>query len=166
MHTDNNTPLWEYSSSSPEITQALGRWLGQQLQGGEIFLLDGNLGAGKTCLTSGLAQGMGIGEPTISPTYIILRSYDAPSGLTLHHFDFYRLSGSEDLETVEFEDCLNDESAVVIEWPERCPEVYDEYSLRLELHTPKEQPESRTIRAYPGVLPIEDSLKMLPTEFP
>lgn len=123
----------EWVSPNEEATIELGRRLGQACRGGEIILMEGPLGAGKTCLAGGLAEGLGIGEPAVSPTYVIMRSYSGSRGLTLHHLDFYRLGGDEDLETVGLEDCLTEDAVVLIEWPSRCPGAMEAYTLMLEL---------------------------------
>lgn len=141
---------WEYTTEDESQTQALGRWLGKSCQGGEILLLEGPLGAGKTCLTQGIAQGLGVDQPTASPTFVILRSYPGRCGLTLHHLDFYRLGGDEDLETVGVEDCLGPRSVIVAEWPDRCPGAFEDFTLWLRL-TPLDS-RRRRLQAYAGAL--------------
>ncbi len=146
--------LWELVSDSEEETLALGRRLGEVCSGGEILLLDGPLGAGKTRLANGLAQGLGIMQPVISPTYVILRSYTGSRALTLHHFDFYRLGGDNDLDTVGVEDCLDDDSVVLAEWPGRCPGAFDEFTLALQIDPIGEN--ERRIIAWAGALAGEE----------
>lgn len=143
-------PLWQYLSPSEEATIELGRRMGAACRGGEILLLDGPLGAGKTCLAGGLAAGLGIDEPAVSPTFVILRSYRGRRGLTLHHFDFYRLGGEDDLDTIGWEDCLTDDAVVLVEWPERCPSLFENYTLALKLEVAGEA--SRRIAAWAGTL--------------
>lgn len=149
-------PLWRFASPSPEATQALGENIGRILKGGEVILLEGDLGAGKTCFTSGLARGMGVVEPAVSPTFVILRSYDATGGLTLHHFDFYRFSGEDDLDTVGYEDCPGDEAVVMVEWPERCPSVFSDATLVVKLTVTGA--ETRHIEAWAGDRPLTTDL--------
>lgn len=143
--------IWEWVSPSEEATIELGRRLGRACQGGEVILLEGPLGAGKTCLAGGLAEGLGIAEPAVSPTYVILRSYAGARGLTLHHLDFYRLGGDEDLETIGLDDCFSEDSVVLIEWPSRCPAVFEEFTLLMELEPAGES--ERRIRVKRGPLP-------------
>ena len=158
--TSSDPPvLWEITSDNHSETQRLGRTLGRRMAGGEIILLDGPMGAGKTCLTGGLAEGMGIAEPLVSPTYVIMREYDAESGLTLYHLDFYRLSGSVDLDSVGLEDCYGERSVIVIEWPSRCPDALSEFSLALQMD--HAGPETRVIQALAGSARLDDSLKRL-----
>ena len=134
MQTD--APDWFLESDGPERTEELAASLAHRLRGGEIILLHGPLGAGKTCFAGGLASALGITEPAISPTFVLLRSYGAPPtperrGLTLHHLDFYRLEGDRDLETLDLEECLGEETVVIVEWPERCPAAFPAFSLEL-----------------------------------
>lgn len=143
--------IMEWVSPNEEATIELGRRLGQACRGGEIILMEGPLGAGKTCLAGGLAEGLGIAEPAVSPTYVIMRSYTGARGLTLHHLDFYRLGGDEDLDTVGLEDCLTEDAVVLIEWPSRCPAALEEYTLLLELEPVGES--QRRLRVTEGPQP-------------
>lgn len=147
----NLTLLCEFVSHHEEETLDLGRRLGRACQGGEVLLLEGPLGAGKTCLAGGIAEGLGIGQPAVSPTYVILRSYTGSRGLTLHHLDFYRLGGDEDLDTIGLEDCFGEESIILAEWPSRCPHAFPEFTLLLQIEAAGE--ESRRMRVYRGNLP-------------
>src|SRR5690554_2454901 len=116
-----HAPLWRVETTDEAQTAALGEQLGRACRGGEIFLLDGPLGAGKTCFSGGVARGLGIDEPAASPTFVIMRAYTGRRGLRLHHFDFYRLGGDDDLETIGYEDALAADAVVLVEWPIRCP---------------------------------------------
>ncbi len=100
-----------------DATQRLGRLLGQLVQAGDVLLLQGDLGAGKTTLTQGLAQGMDIADRITSPTFALLHEYEGR--LPLFHFDLYRLD-APDLSQLGFEEIWEDgHGVVVIEWPER-----------------------------------------------
>ena len=81
------SPLLRLVSHSPQDTQDVGRLLGQQAEAGDIFLLTGALGAGKTCLTQGIAWGLGVGGYARSPTFVIVTQYRGR--LTLHHLDLF-----------------------------------------------------------------------------
>ena len=116
-------PDWVFESAGPEATRDFARAIGAKLKGGEIILLRGELGAGKTCFAGGLAEGLGISEPAISPTFVILRSYLGSRGVTLHHIDFYRLAGG-DLETLGVEDLESEDAVILAEWPEQCPGAF------------------------------------------
>lgn len=114
-------------SESPQDTYNLGKFLGENLQPGDLVALCGELGAGKTCLTQGIARGLGVPEEyrITSPTFTIINEY--PGRLTLYHFDLYRLTGVADLDEIGYEDCFNDGGGVVVmEWAEKIKEVLPE----------------------------------------
>lgn len=146
-------PLWEMICRDEEATLELGRRLGEACRGGEVFLVEGELGAGKTCMANGVARGLGIDEPTASPTFVLLRSYRGTRGLTLHHLDFYRLEDPDEVETIGLDDCFADDAVVYIEWPDRLPEAVDAWTLRLRLEQVDES--TRRVRAWSGPLGAE-----------
>ncbi|MBT5410171.1 MAG: tRNA (adenosine(37)-N6)-threonylcarbamoyltransferase complex ATPase subunit type 1 TsaE [Phycisphaerae bacterium] len=105
--------------ASEQETIAFAKEFASQLQGGSILLLDGDLGAGKTCFVRGLCEGLG-GDPSqvSSPTFAILQEYTIEDGLTLIHIDAYRLSGEEELESIGWDEYVADQNVVIaIEWP-------------------------------------------------
>ena len=110
-------------SDSPQETYNVGKLLGENLQPGDLVALCGELGAGKTCLTQGIASGLGVSEEYLvtSPTFTIINEY--PGRLTLYHLDLYRLSGVQDLDEIGYEDCFTDSGVVVMEWAEKVKEV-------------------------------------------
>lgn len=103
--------------------KTLGRAIGQALAGGEVIELVGDVGAGKTTLTKGLAEGLAITEPIQSPTFTISRVYDARDGLRLCHYDFYRL-GEAGIMGDEISEIMQEDSTItVIEWAGAVNEV-------------------------------------------
>ena len=113
-------PTGEWLAHSPEETFALGVQIGGALQGGEVLLLSGPLGAGKTILTKGLASALGLDpEEVTSPSFTLVNPY--AGRLSLYHIDLYRLAeGPSAAHAVDLDELLSDESAViVIEWAER-----------------------------------------------
>ncbi|GHU15294.1 tRNA (adenosine(37)-N6)-threonylcarbamoyltransferase complex ATPase subunit type 1 TsaE [Spirochaetia bacterium] len=112
-------------TSSPEETLALGERLAPHLCPGSVVALRGGLGAGKTCLTKGIARGLGIREEVTSPTYTIISEYGGtmfPYGkLPLYHIDAYRLTGDDDFANLGGEEMLYGSGVAVIEWSERIP---------------------------------------------
>ena len=106
-----------YVTHDPESTEALGRQLAAQLKPGDVIAFFGDLGAGKTAFTRGLAQGLGITEPVTSPTYTIVNEY-LSGGMPLFHFDMYRLESSEDLFDIGWEDYLARGGVCAVEWSE------------------------------------------------
>lgn len=118
MNTDSET--WTISTDSPEATQELGRRLGELLQPGDVVALVGPLGAGKTVLVKGVAQGLGTDDPARrvhSPTFVLVSEY--PGRLWLYHVDAYRLAGPEDLEAIGIGELLAGEGVTVVEWADR-----------------------------------------------
>ena len=116
----------KHISKSAEVTQKIAKEFALTLKGGDILLLHGNLGAGKTTFMQGIAEGLGITQSIISPTFIIMREYevrmkDEGSRINmLYHLDLYRINSDSDLVTLGLEEIFQDKNAIVaIEWPER-----------------------------------------------
>jgi tRNA threonylcarbamoyladenosine biosynthesis protein TsaE len=113
-------PTGQWISRSPEETQSLGARFGSSLRGGEIILLSGQLGAGKTLFVKGVAQSLDVPEDEVtSPSFTLVNHYTGR--LKLYHIDLYRLNeGAQAAYAVDLDELLMDESAViVIEWAER-----------------------------------------------
>ena len=109
-------------TGAPEETQALGRILGEQIVPGDVFLLTGPLGAGKTCLTQGIAWGLGVTEYARSPTFVIMTRYRGR--LTLHHFDLYRINDPLEAWDLGLDEQLFGDGACVVEWADRAEDVF------------------------------------------
>ncbi|MBQ1371328.1 MAG: tRNA (adenosine(37)-N6)-threonylcarbamoyltransferase complex ATPase subunit type 1 TsaE [Oscillospiraceae bacterium] len=107
----------EFITHSAAETEQLGAKLAALLQGGDIVAYRGDLGAGKTAFTRGLARGLGITEPVTSPTYTLVNEY-LTGRLPLFHFDMYRLRDAEDLFDLGWEDYLNRGGVCAVEWSE------------------------------------------------
>ena len=121
-------------SSSPEETEAIGRDLGLALKPGAVVALTGGLGAGKTCLTRGIAAALGIDENITSPTYTIVSEYPAGArGIPLYHIDAYRLSGDEDFENTGAGEYVGTGGVTIIEWSDRIPRSVPPDALRIEI---------------------------------
>ncbi len=109
----------EIEVTSAEAMQALGEELASSLKIGDVLMLHGDLGAGKTTLTQGIASGLGVDGAVQSPTFTLVREHRARE-MMLYHLDLYRLSDPEELENLGYEVYLDPEDGVsVIEWPER-----------------------------------------------
>lgn len=103
---------------SEQETEALARALAETLKAGDILALDGDLGAGKTAFTRGLAAGLGYPGRVQSPTFTIVNEYDG-GRLPLFHFDLYRLTSPEELFDIGFEDYLDRGGVCCVEWSEK-----------------------------------------------
>ena len=107
----------DFISHGAAQTQRLGMRLGELLEAGDVILLEGGLGAGKTVLAQGIAQGLGIEDPVTSPTFTLIHQY--VGRLTLYHADLYRLAGDSDAAAIGLEEYLYGDGVTVVEWPDR-----------------------------------------------
>ena len=114
----------DYITTSPEETEALGAALGRIIPAGTVLAYRGDLGAGKTAFTRGLARGLGCGETVTSPTYTIVNEY-LGGRLPLFHFDMYRLSSADDLFDIGWEDYLDRGGVYAVEWSENVAEAME-----------------------------------------
>jgi tRNA threonylcarbamoyladenosine biosynthesis protein TsaE len=104
------------TSSGPDDTRAAATRLGPLLVSGDLILLGGDLGAGKTTFTQGVARGLGIDEPVTSPTFTLLRSYPGRKGLRLLHADVYRLDHLQEIVDIGLPELLDEGAVAVVEW--------------------------------------------------
>lgn len=119
------------TSHSPEQTQRLGNLLGELAEPGDVFLLIGNLGSGKTCLTQGIAWGLGVKEYAFSPSFVIVREYHGR--LNLYHIDFYRLDRIEEIVDLGLDEYLYGNCVCVVEWAERGLAVLPRKNMTIQL---------------------------------
>lgn len=117
-----------YVSTTTEQTIALGQILGKLLQAGDVLVLTGDLGAGKTQLTKGIAAGMGVTDDVTSPTFTIEMVYEGTT-MPLYHFDLYRLNDPDQLEDTGLYDALESDGPTIIEWGEQFAEQIGERTL-------------------------------------
>ncbi len=115
----------EFLSSSPEETEKIGFALAQRLTPGTVIAYQGDLGAGKTAFTRGLARGLGAQEQVTSPTYTIVNEY-LSGRLPLFHFDMYRLADAEALFDIGWEDYLERGGVCAVEWSENVAEALED----------------------------------------
>lgn len=122
-------------TKSVQETRKYGQKLAQKVKNGGVVALYGDLGAGKTTLVQGIAQGLGIKQRIISPTFIIVRQYDR-----FWHVDLYRLGSFEEAEAVGIEEIIKDkQNIVVIEWPEKAEKILPEHYIELRLKAISEE---------------------------
>ncbi len=112
-------------------TRSVGSALGGLAVAGDLILLVGALGAGKTCLAQGIARGLDIAENVVSPTFVLLREYEGR--LPLYHLDFYRLNSIEEVASLGIDDYLSGPGVCVVEWADRGLEVLPEEHLLVEM---------------------------------
>lgn len=109
-------------TNSPEETFEEGRKLGQTARPGEIYMLNGDLGVGKTVFTQGVAAGLGITEHINSPTFTIVQVYES-GRLPFYHFDVYRIGDIEEMDEIGYEDYFFGNGLCIVEWAERIKEL-------------------------------------------
>ena len=127
--------------------QRLGVSIGQAVSGGEVLELVGDIGAGKTTLTKGIAKALDINEPIQSPTFTISRVYDSPRGLRLAHYDFYRL-GEAGIMGDEIREVVDNDSVVVVEWAGAVDGDLPEDRLVIKITATSE--EERLVECHPS----------------
>ena len=117
---------------SPEETFSFARRIGEKAQQGEVFVLTGDLGAGKTVFTQGFAAGLAITEPVNSPTFTILQIYEG-GRCPLYHFDVYRIGDICEMEEIGYEDCFYGEGVSLIEWGDLIEEILPEQYTKVTI---------------------------------
>ena len=121
-----------YLTNSPEETENLGETLAGRLWAGAVVAYTGDLGAGKTAFTRGLAHGLGIEDRVTSPTFTIVNEYEG-GRLPLFHFDMYRLSSSEELYDIGWEDYLARGGVCAVEWSEIVDDALEADCIRVDI---------------------------------
>ena len=146
-------------SKSSGDTLDIGRIIGENLTGGTVVALTGELGAGKTCLTQGIAKGLGISKEyyVTSPTFTLINEY--PGRIPLYHMDVYRLSGSRDLEDMGYEEYFYGNGVVVIEWAERVDDIIPAEALLIKLEHVNGNKRKIRISCESGISSISRMLK-------
>ncbi len=129
--TDKKVKPLQIVSSSPEQTRKIGMKLGELAASGDVILLVGPLGAGKTRLTQGIARGLGIHEYTASPSFVLVREYQGK--LPLYHIDLYRLDRVEEVAQLGLDDYLYGNGVCVVEWADKGLSVLPEEHLLIEM---------------------------------
>jgi len=130
-------PTLDFVSHSTGQTQRIGSRLGEMLQAGDVILLEGPLGSGKTLLTQGIAQGLGVSDLVTSPSFTLINEYrprDTGSRLPLYHVDLYRLAdAAPEAVAMGIEEYLYGDGVTVIEWAERAAEILPPEHLHIRL---------------------------------
>lgn len=121
----------ELFTHQAEETQEIGRYLGEVAEAGDVLLLVGELGAGKTCLTQGIAWGLGIEDYAQSPSFVIMRELNGR--LTLYHLDLFRLDNLAEIEDLGLDDYLYGDGVSVVEWADRALALLPPEHLLIEI---------------------------------
>ena len=142
----------QYLTHGPEETEALGEKLAGRLCPGDVIAYYGDLGAGKTAFTRGLARGLGIQVPVTSPTYTIVNEY-LQGTMPLFHFDMYRLESADDLFDIGWEDYLERGGVCAVEWSENVEEALTG-AIRVQIRRLGETDREITIEGGPACADI------------
>lgn len=146
-----------YKTSSAEETIRLGCQIGRRLRGGDVIAYRGGLGAGKTTLTRGISQGIGLGDEVTSPTFALVNEYrKADCKLSLIHFDMYRITSGEDLETTGFFDYMEEEAVLAVEWSENIDGELPDSCVRITINRLSEEERELIIETCDGDDRFED----------
>ena len=140
--------MMQITTHSADETQALGQKLASRLAPGDVIAYFGDLGAGKTAFTRGLAQGLGITDPVTSPTYTIVNEY-LSGRIPLFHFDMYRLSSSDELFDIGWEDYLSRGGVCAVEWSENVEDALQD-AIRVTIEKDADEPDTRHITITGG----------------
>src|SRR5688572_1570322 len=109
-------------SNSPEETMAFGQACARTARRGDVFALDGDLGAGKTYFVKGFVSALGYSDEVTSPTFTLVHEYPCPP-FPVFHFDFYRLDSAKEALALDFDDFLNRDGVVIVEWASKFPAI-------------------------------------------
>ncbi len=133
-----------------EAMMEFGRRIGALCLGGEVIELVGDIGAGKTTFTKGLAGGMGIEEEVQSPTFTINRLYELPTGVRLAHYDFYRLADPGMMAAELAETVYDTQTVTVVEWADVVAGILPTHTLRITIQSPTESTRTIEVSATEG----------------
>jgi tRNA threonylcarbamoyladenosine biosynthesis protein TsaE len=131
-------------SKSADETKRIGARIGTLLQAGDVLLLEGDLGSGKTTLTQGIGEALAAAEPVKSPTFVLMNEYHGR--LTIYHADLYRLNDPGEVVDLALEEVASD-GVLIVEWPDRAPREMPPEHLLLHLEETSEDERTITIAA-------------------
>jgi tRNA threonylcarbamoyladenosine biosynthesis protein TsaE len=131
-------------SRSPEATEAVGAQLAGSLESGDVVALTGELGAGKTCFTQGLARGLGVARHAVSPTFALVNEYRGR--VPVHHVDAYRTSSLTELLDLGLEELFDGEGVTVVEWADKLSPLLPPRTIHVHIEGVGDEPRVITIR--------------------
>ena len=156
-----------FTSESPAETQALGEKLGKTLKQGDVIALVGDLGTGKTCLTQGIARGVGIAADEIvnSPSYILINEYNG--AIPIYHIDLYRLENSEEIADLGLSEYMESDGICIIEWAERMTDTLPDTCIKIciTLADAAASP-SEAVRASILQIPEDENIRHIEIQYP
>lgn len=139
----------EYITKSPEETKRVAEDLASKVKRG-IVALTGELGAGKTTFVQGFAQGLGISDKILSPTFVLIRQHKTPKGNMLYHIDLYRLENPSQLQSLGLEEIfLDPDNLILIEWAEKAESLLPKEAIKISLEKIDEERRIITVTNLP-----------------
>ena len=157
------TEILRIQTSSPDETQRLGELIGRQARAGDIYLLTGPLGAGKTCLTQGIGRGLEVPENLRSPTFVLMTRHQGR--LLLHHLDLYRINDPWEAWDLGVDEQLFSGGVCIVEWADKAKDLFPPESLWLNLEYGADDSE-RLLTLTSSSPNYESLLKSLAGSFP
>lgn len=139
-----------FRTESPEETQTLGEELGKKLKPGHVIALIGDLGTGKTCLTQGIARGVGLAQNEVvnSPSYILINEYNG--NIPIYHIDLYRIESSEEIAELGLGEYVNGDGICIIEWADRMENTLPDTCIKVHISWEDENSRSIIIEHFPS----------------
>lgn len=141
---------YNFITHSPEETISIAEKIGKLLKAGDCIAYYGDLGAGKTTFTRGIAKGLGLPDEVSSPTFAIVNEYHGKGSISLYHFDMYRIGSSDELETTGFYDYPMEESVFAVEWSENIEDVFPKDVIRIKMERVSDDTRKITIETAKG----------------
>lgn len=143
-----DTAVWPAAPSGPVTLDSLVAWgeaVGHVLRAGDVVLLSGDLGAGKTTLAQAMCRGLGVHVAVTSPTFTLVHEYNGAHGV-VRHLDLYRLRRPEDLDALGWDELLGPDAVALVEWPERATGRWPAGARHVQLAAVPGRPDMRTVR--------------------
>ena len=156
-----------FKTESPEETQALGEKLGKTLKQGDVIALIGDLGTGKTCLTQGIARGVGIapGEVVNSPSYILINEYNGV--VPIYHIDLYRLENSEEIAELGLSEYMDGDGICIIEWAERIADTLPDTCIEIHITLADTNvSQNDEVRELMSQIPEDENIRQIEIQYP
>ena len=136
------------TTKDPEETRTIGRIVGEQATAGDVVLLTGELGTGKTCLTQGVLHGLGSDDLARSPTFVLIAEYRGR--IPLYHMDLYRVGSIDQTEELGIEEYLEGDGLTVVEWADNVPSIFPDDSLHVHIELVSECERRLSLAANTG----------------
>ena len=156
-----------FKTESPEETQAVGEKLGKTLRQGDVIALIGDLGTGKTCLTQGIARGVGIAPDEVvnSPSYILINEYNG--AMPIYHIDLYRLENREEIAELGLNEYMEGDGICIIEWGERITDALPHTCIKINITLADANAlYSDEARELKSQIPEDENIRQIEIQYP